>query len=248
MTTTTSFDEAKQRRQQLIRAITARPDDSACDTCMTNLDDYVTAQLQGADYLQIYPTVALHLDSCLDCANAYALLYDLELAAATLPQPNLIPQPDLAFLGQDMASTTAAPTLRERLRAALQQTVGGFTLQLSPHLLAGFAPQPAFSALRSPAESQRYGERLFSLSQDEESTEALPLTLAAYRDNANPDLCLLEVTAAPPERSWPELEGIQVTLQAEGNTWEDQTDAWGLASFEGIPLTLLDQLLIEVVL
>jgi len=159
MTTTTSLGEAKQRQQQLIQAIIAQSDDSACDACMAKLDEYVAAQLNGEDYLQTYPDVVLHLDSCLACANAYALYYDLELAAATLPQPDLIPQPDLSFLRQDVASTTVAPTLLEKLRASLEQTVDGFKLQLSPALLAGFTPQPTLSALRGPVESERYGER-----------------------------------------------------------------------------------------
>jgi hypothetical protein len=248
MMTTTNFGEANQRRQRLLQTITAQPDDSACSACVAKLDEYVAAQLRGEDYLQTYADVARHLDSCLDCANAYALLYDLELAGATLPQPDQLPQPDLSFLEPAIANTTASPTFGEKLRAALEQTVGGFELQLSPAFFAGLAPQPAFSALRGSDESQRYGERLFSLDPDEESTATFPLMLAAYRDNANRDLCLLEVTTTPPGRSWPELEGIQVTLHAENNTWKGHTDAWGLASFEGIPLALLDQLLIEVVL
>jgi len=89
-----------ERRRFLIQALQTETSDLACQNCLDHLDAYVVAQLAGEDYLAFYSNVALHLDLCSECADAYARVYELELAEleGSLPRPEQIPAPDLSFL------------------------------------------------------------------------------------------------------------------------------------------------------
>lgn len=243
MATDVNWRDAEQRQALLARILQARPPESACQTCLEQLDGYVTAQLAGQDYAVRFPEVAAHLDACPDCAEAYGRLYELELAAATgrLPLPNRLPKPDLSFLAPQ-----AAPGLAEALSAAVRRLGNGLTFHLSAGLLPLLRPAPALAAVRVPADSVRYGEVLLALEPDDARRAGLPLGLTAYRDARRPEVCLLEVKVEPPGRSWPDLGGTTVTLTAAGDQRRAVTDAWGLAAFEGVAVAHLAQLMVEI--
>jgi hypothetical protein len=228
-------------------AIRFAPAEAACRACLDHLDDYIAAQLAGEDYATLLPAVAAHLDACSECATAYARLYELEVAEATgrLPQPARLPIPDLSFL-QSGRLPGSQPSLADQLRAAVTHLGDRLRFQLSADLLPLLQPLPAVG-LRAPAGEGRYGEQLLSLDPDPALQASIPFQLAAYRDARRPELCLVEVTAAPPGRSWPDLVGITARLAWPDAEQQAITDAWGLASFEGIPADSLDQLVIEIV-
>jgi hypothetical protein len=202
--------------------------------------------------------VTVHLDACLDCAAAYARVYELELAAATksLPQPTRYAAPDLSFL--PLADTPPNPqgagalqnagerarAIAEQLRTALRRTGDLLTLQLSADLLALLRPLPTAAALRAPADAERYGEVLFAL--DPEEVAQAPVGMVAYRDARRPEECLVEVSVVPPGRAWPDLGGTLVTLVTGGDQRTNTTDPWGMASFEGFPIARLVNLALEV--
>ncbi len=77
---------------------------------------------------------------------------------------------------------------------------------------------------------------------------ASPIGLAAYRDAQHPAECLIEARVRLPDRSWPDLGDIPVTLIVAGERREATTDAWGLASWEGVPIARLSELQVEVTL
>ncbi|MCI0441323.1 MAG: hypothetical protein L0177_19655, partial [Chloroflexi bacterium] len=130
MAVTSGSGNGEDRRARLVKALLFQPDHAACQACLDRLDEYVAAQLAGVDYRARFPEVALHLDACLDCAGAYARLYELELAIAEdrLPQPGRWPSPDLSFLHSGAG-------LMERLREAIRRVGDRLTLQLSADLL-----------------------------------------------------------------------------------------------------------------
>jgi hypothetical protein len=136
--------------------------------------------------------------------------------------------------------------LFEQVRAAVQRVGETIRLQLTPELLPGLRPAYALATVRSPADEQRYGERLLSLEPNEELAKDWPVTVTAYRDAQNTTRCLVEVTVEPPGRGWPELEGIGVTLTVDGEQRRSTTDAWGLASFEDIAVSSLATLQIQI--
>jgi hypothetical protein len=237
----------------------SEPDAAACRVCLSRLDEYVATQLADEDYVARFPDVVVHLDACPDCADAYAQLYELELAEAAdrLPQPERLPDPDLSFL-QPQASGPLSPAalqarlrtaaLTERLRDALHRAGDRLTLQLSAKLLPLMRPSPAAAQTRAPADSERFNEVLLALEPDEELRPDLPVTLVVYRDAHHPGMCLVEVIVEPPGRSWPELEGIGVALLVAGERRKATTDAWGLAVFEGVPVAQLADMALEITL
>lgn len=235
------LDDTTARRARLMEAIRFRPADSACRACLDHLGDYVAAQLAGQDYAVVLPAVAAHLDACPDCSTAYARLYQLEVAEATgrLPEPTRIPAPDLSFL------RAAGPSLIDQLRSAVTRLGDRLRFQLSAELLPLLQPAP-LPALRGPASEARYGEQIVSLEPAEGLQAEIPFRLAVYRDAQRPELCLVEVTAEPPGRAWPDLAGITIRLAWPGGERQAVTDVWGLASFEDVPLESLTLLSFEL--
>ncbi len=250
----TSDDRVQRLKQAL-----APQDETACEVCLSQLADYVSAQCSAEDYAAQYPEVAAHLDNCLNCASAYARLYEFELAARAdeLPSLERVPEPDLGFLLSVAHEPAPASALRhrlqrealsEKLREALQRVGARITLQLTADLLPLLRPAAATAATRAPADAGRFSEVLLQLDPAELPGAARPIGLAAYRDAQHPVECLIEARVILLDRSWPDLGGIPVTLIVAGERREVTTDAWGLASWEGVPIARLSELQVEVTL
>jgi hypothetical protein len=240
-----SLGDAGARQRQLHQLLrSAAPPESECAAYLPRLAAYIDAQLAGEDYLTLYADIAAHLDSCLACADSYARLYELEiaLAAETLPAPRAIPTPDLSFLSMPEAK----PTLLDLLADALTTTAERIRLHLTTELLAFLQPQESALLTRSSAEDSRYHEVLYELQPEQLPESAIPLKLTAYRDAERPELCLLEVTVAPPGERWPNLGGRTVTVQRNGERRTAATDAWGVAAFADLPVTWLADLAVVV--
>lgn len=204
-----------------------KPDPTACKTCLDQIDDYIAAQLAGADYTGLFPEVADHLDACVACAAAYARLYELE-RLAVLPDPAEIPEPDLSRLLQK--------SLRSVLARQMQRGRERLQLRLSEVLLTLLVPSPASAATRSAGRDHRLRYRL---SRKQASEVDLPFRFQVYEDGERPGLGLVEVTVEPPGQSWPDLGGRTVFLSYEGERRRETTDAWGVAVFRDVPLAQL---------
>lgn len=231
------------RSTRLAQTLTYQPDEASHRQTLARLNDYIAAQLAGEAYSAQFPEVALHLDACVECVEAYNLLYELALAEAThtLPSPVRQPEPDLSFL-----ASGAQPSRVEQVRRALQRVGERIRFQLTPQLLPVLRPALAVVTVRSPADEGRYREILLRLEPDETLIDEWPVTLAAWRDTQKPDYCLIEVMVEPPDRAWPELAGIEVTLTWLEGMRSAPTDAWGLVSFADVPILALTSCRIEV--
>ena len=228
--------------QSFIAMLQTQPTDLDCQQCLEQLGAYVDVQLEGSGYQTQFPFVAQHLDNCVTCAEAYALVYEVALADRNgrLPQPAYIPEPDLSFLEQP-------PSLWNVLQAALQQTRTQISLQLDAVLTALLAPQPSLAMTRA-GEDGRFGEQILSLKPDQAPEASLPFSLAAYADKDNPELCLVEITVEPPGLNWPDLGGSEVQASYGNVVLTETTDDWGTAVFADIPRTELENLRFEIVL
>ena len=231
------------RRIGLIQVLAVKPQDAMLHLTVDQLDDYVQAQVAGERYTALFPETARHLDSCVACAEIYHLLYELILAeaAAVLPAPASIPEPDLTFL-----RSAPIPSLWQQIRAAVQQIEQQISLQLTPSLVLALRPANAMSTLRSAMEGQRYGEKLIHLDPPQALLNEWSVTLIVYRDIQYADLCLVEVVVAPPGYQWPNLAGILVTLTVNRSPRTGFTDAWGMVVFELVPITWLGEMKITV--
>ena len=227
-----------------------------CDDCISQLSDYVDAQLEGQDYQALFPEVAIHLDACLECARAYARLYELELAvrAGHLPQTNSIPVPNLVFLSSGTTqsrSTESTPSgskstsLLDRLRASLEWAGDLLTFHLSPDLFILLQPAQATASLRAAGQA-RYSEILLQLEPQTSMQSELPFRMVAYRDAQNPEMALVEITWMPPGREWPDLAGATVIFSFNDKKRQETTDSWGLAIFENIPVSDLPTMTVQI--
>ncbi len=237
---TTESERGKNQVQTFLAMLQSQPTEADCQRCIEQLNDYVDAQLAGSHYQTEFPFVTRHLDNCVACADAYARVYELELAEQNgrLPQPVHIPDPDLSFLGQS-ANLWAA------LQTALQHTQERLTLQLDSALAALLAPQPSLAMTRS-TEDARFGAQILSLTPEQVPETTLPFSLAAYADKKNAELCLVEITVEPPGQSWPDLGGKQVQLRFADVLHTETTDDWGTAVFPDIPRTELENLHFDI--
>jgi len=225
------------RAHALAHTLLAAPDQAACDACLDALDGYVDAQLAGQGYAALLPAVAAHLDGCVDCAQSYAVLYEVRLAEASgaLPVPAHIPPPDLGFLA-------GRPTLAELLAGAVRRAGDTLRLTLGETLLALLRltpPAPALS-LRDAGD-----EPLFAVDLPSPDPLVARLTLAAYPADV-PGSCQVQVGVALPDRVWPQLAGLSVRLVGRDLERSALTDPWGEASFERVPLTALPGLNVEL--
>ena len=234
---------------QALRRALQPPTEAECLQNRPRLGAYAAAQAAGEDYRSLFPETAAHLDACLECAAAYARLYELELALSRgeLPPARETPSPDLGFLRAAPAarpsSAAGEPSLLEQLRHALQRAGDRLTLHLSPGLLLALQPAPS-AALRA-APGERYAQPILQWSPTPEQQAEFPFRLAAYQNARQKELCLVEVTLAPPGREWPELSELSVSLTWGGEQRQALTDAWGTAVFEDIPTAWLEAMTIQ---
>ena len=179
----------EERVERLLSILQFNPTADDCQTCLNQLDDYISMQLAGEDYGGHFPEVANHLDACAQCAQAYARLYELAIADAAnrLPQAPSMPDPDLGFLQADSSTQVQASRLSERLLQALQQTTEKLTLYLSVDLLDMLLPMTnAIPQMRSPANSERYTtpdihpKEVFHLGREQLSRKSLCRTMLTW--------------------------------------------------------------------
>ena len=227
------------RARALAHALLAAPNPAACERCLDALEAYTDAQLDGEDYAAQLPEVAAHLDSCVDCALSYAVLYEVRLAEAhgALPAVAHMPPPDLRFL-------LPRPTLDELLAGAVQRAGDALRVTLAEPLLALLREEPRLPALALRGADD---EPLFAIELPAPDPQVERLTLAAYPEDA-PGTCQVQVLVALPDRAWPQLAGLPVRLVGRALERSALTDPWGEACFEGIPLTALPGLSVEVAL
>jgi hypothetical protein len=226
--------------ERLARALAAPHDEQACAECLDALEAYVGAQLDGEAYAERFPAVAEHLDRCVACAEAYALLYETHLAAEQLPAPSRVPAPDLGFL-----TPSATPIERAAERAALIATAiaragSQLRLALSQALLDLLPPPASVPALRGEPRV------LLELSIPVADPAVAEIALAAYRLAGAGEQCDLRVRVVLHGRDWPDLAQIPIELWVGERRERALTDPWGEAVFEGIPVADLPRAIVAV--
>lgn len=228
------------RAQPFWAMLRYKPTGADCALCLNQLEAYVETQLSRPAATAEFGWLRRHLDSCLACAEAYALLYELAWAEENgrLPRPPHIPEPDLRFL-------RPLPDWLKLLKDALLITPDQVRLQLNEALVRLLTPPPAPAPTRAAGDG-RYQPKLLELTPDQARSVAIPFTLTAYADRQQPDRCLVEITVQPPGHSWPDLGRYQVAVTAAGQTFITETDDWGTAVFPGLPRSQLETLAIIV--
>lgn len=214
------------------------------DQLFDRLHRYVTRQLEGELYRELDPDLALMLDRDPALSEAYAALYDLEEAARSesflTEAPEAVPRPDLSFIGSRPKADLIG-IVADHIRRAGRE----ISVRLSAELMAIFPPSPALAAGLRQAEPERFGEKLLIL-EGQSLPEPQPLTLIVYADREQPGSVLVEVEVSLPDRVWPDLEGVAVTINVGERVEEVETDPWGIAVFDNVPRNLLDNVVVRI--
>ncbi len=234
---------------RLAQLLAEEPDAAACASCLDNLEDYVAAQLAGRGYTALFPTVARHLDQCVACAEAYALIYDLQAAPAASAGP--IPQPDLSFFAvapgplspAELRRRRAAAALREALAAGLRQAGDRLRLVLSQALLDAGAALAAVEP--APAYRDSAAKPLLELDLAAPTTAISRLQIQAL-PTSRPERFDLQVQLELPDRDWPDLADVPIRLRAGSAEYRIATDEWGVVRFADLPLEWLPTLEIAI--
>lgn len=226
-----------------LQAVYAPQDDALCTQIQAHLYDYVVAlvnwnQDRTRSDRNAFTDLRQHLDGCVACSEAFGRLYTSFVQPVSSETMDNVPEPDLSFL-------TPKESLSERLRRALSQVGETIRLQLSADLLPTLRPALAIGALRSSQE-QEYGELLLQLDPPSALAEQLPASISVYRAGSSPIRCLVEVTVTLPDRTWPDLAGIPITLSIGQLDRTQETDAFGVASFADVAIEELPAVAIAV--
>ena len=224
----TNLPDNEDNRMKRLREAIVGQSDVDLTTLLPQLDAYIDAQINGEDYVGLFPEVAMRLDQSVELSEAYARLYEVAVQETVdyQQQTTEVPQPDLSFL---------QPSLSERLQDVIERVGNQVRVRLSDALLPLLEPPPSFEpAFRAP-DAERYSEHILHL-------DAEVFTLDAYRDSAETTNCLLEITVEPPGKAWPDLADSIVNVSAGSYAQQEQTDAFGQASFENVPITELASL------
>jgi hypothetical protein len=220
--------------QHLARILLTQPTEQDCQACLDVLDAYIGAQLAGQPYQTEYPQVAQHLDSCVACAESYAVLYESYHAAASLPTPAHIPQPDLRFLQQ-----TAAEQLAELLGQASEWLGDQLRITFSQALFGLLPPTPALAVRGSTA----VPDQDFTITLGTGQFSQVRVQIYRHETANTADLHL---QLSMPNREWPDLAGIKVTVIAAGQQTTDYSDPYGEVVFRTLPLPALASLQITI--
>jgi hypothetical protein len=225
-------NQANEQARRLARVIVAQHDQTTCDACLDQLEEYISAQLAGEDYTVLFPAVAPHLDSCAACAKSYALLYEVRLAENDVRVPASIPEPDFSFL---QGSTAYASVPEPDFNALHSSTTHASVPEPDFSVLQGSTahasiPEPDFNLLQATAKLrkaltsavERAGAQLrVTLTQALLDALPPPLQLApalAVRGSADgeagPGIALVDLELDEPEE---EITRLHLTAHLKAN-------------------------------
>jgi hypothetical protein len=239
--------------RRLAETIVEQPGAQVCAQCLDALEAYVEAQLAGRDYAALQPEVARHLDQCVACAEAYALIYEARLAEVALPAQARIPAPDVGFLEPsvvgritpDQLRARRTPDLRDLVRRSIAQLGATLRVTFSHTLLDALSATPQTPTLAYREQPQQ--APLYDIVIDNPTPDVEQLQMTVHPDLQSTDRCTLRVRVALPGRDWPDLAGIAVLARLSGVKHHATTDPWGEAIISDLPLADLPELHVEVI-
>jgi len=245
--------EIPERARRFVGALIEPDDEATHAACLDALEDYVAAQLSGENYAAVAPAVMRHLDSCVTCAESYAMMYDGMLAEQHGFVVEEFPALDLSFLSERRPGVTSdslsarvertAARLRELIEGAVDRTGDRLHLALNDAMLQLLPMQLNAAPVRGSEES---GTPLVDLLLDEPEHEITRLALTATAQPHDPHRCVIALHVGIRGREWPDLAGIEVKLTFDDDQLVEVTDAFGEAFFDDVLVSALGRLQIDV--
>lgn len=228
--------------RQLVQILTTPIGEQHCQIHLDSMEAYISFQLDGEDYQARMPHVARHLDGCVSCAEAYALLY--EARVAEIYQPTSIPIPDLSFLHTAPADSDGV-SLSALLQGSLERVGTRLRLIFSQKLFDALTSTPSTEPTLAFRESSE-PPSLINLVVENPSPGVANMQITAYANPPDASVCTLRIQVALIERDWPDLADVSVRIQVHNKSRQTKTDPWGEALFEQVPIDALTHLQVEI--
>ena len=231
----TTCSHCQEQVRFLKAALAVEGEDTlTCGDCQAELPALVQAQVMEESYLREV-VMERHLALCPHCTTQYAELLSLtEMAyAGEFKGPSRYPTPDLAFLPERSFSTHV-------------DAVGRLVVDFYEGLLQALNPPAAQPALVTVRDRDTRVTEIGSLSVEDEDS-ALRVNITVYAEPDNPDRCRIVAEVQIAGRGWPDLAGTQVVMHTTGEEPQHkETDPFGKAYFEDVPLKSLEQASFEI--
>lgn len=230
----------ESRMGHLVRALAMEEEDRlTCQECQDLLPGYLQAERAGQGSKDRWRPLALHLETCPHCSEAYATLSDLAALAfgERGEEPPHYPAADLSFLPRQPAQ----PSWH-------LDELGRLIIEFSADLLRALQPpisRPAYATTRVKSDQSRKTLCQFSL---KEIVDDLEVKISAEETREDATHCTVIVEVNIPSRGgWPHLADTEVTIKRGERDLETQfTDAFGKAVFKGIASEDLAHLVFEI--
>jgi hypothetical protein len=210
----------------------------SCQECRDLLPEYVRQELAHQPVEMLYPVVADHLQTCLDCEEAYDLEFHRQGMLLSLPQAQALG--NRAAVAHGMAEmmqgvqpvpVTWVETLWEYGRSWRDELTGGWRqleLMLS-HLRGPQTNAPALAGRLHAARDPEGDTSGASLHAAPESAQ-FELRVLWRRQAQSGEHCLLEVVITLYDR-FGDYSGVEVLLQTEDRVHVATTNALGKVEF-----------------
>lgn len=218
-----------QTTEALEKILQIEPSEAQFDACLDQLGDFISAQLAGKDYETLFPDLVAYLNTDASLADIYSRLYTL--AVDVQSDQIRITEPD-------------RPT-RDLIFDAIEYLEGAIAMLFSADILGRLHLEPALGGGALKASEAK--AELYKLDPKEHSISEWPATITVQstvqsnRDEAG--LCTVQVQVTPPGRAFPNLSGIEVSVEIPDlETYEQKTDMLGVATFDNLQVAHLSQM------
>jgi len=131
------------------------------------------------------------------------------------------------------------------LLGAIERIKGAISIDFSSELLDGLQTKTvlASSALKA-SESKK---ELYKLDLAEHGLSEWPATITVLSNENEAELCTVQVQVAPPGRAFPNLSGIEVSIEIPDlDTCDQKTNMLGVVTFDSLQIAHLSQMRVVI--
>jgi len=226
-----------QTTEALEQVLKTEPSKTQFDAYLGQLDDFIAAQLAGEEYETQFPDLVAYLNTDARLADVYSRLYRLEVDAQSdnIRVREFVPKANLNFMYP----------IVDPLLGAIERIKGAISIDFSSELLDGLQTKTvlASSALKA-SESKK---ELYKLDLAEHGLSEWPATITVLSNENEAELCTVQVQVAPPGRAFPNLSGIEVSIEIPDlDTCDQKTNMLGVVTFDSLQIAHLSQMRVVI--
>jgi hypothetical protein len=211
------------------------------------LHEYATDLALGRPAAQLYPDVAAHLAQCPACRHELANAQSIVQAIYT---DTIEPAPSYPSFSLAAIKARARPPTPEQSPPLLDQ-IGRLVIQFSKEFLASIR-QTTWQGTYAEAHQVRQKtsgptklEKLYRYDTSTIGTANISCLVEVFAEDRERTLGTVIIQVIQHQDSLDQPKS-DITLQGATCNWQSETDEWGYARFEHVPLDMLSTLRLEI--